>query len=300
MAPRSHRASAPGSLMILGEHAVLTHNKAIVAAIDKKITVSISTRDDNKIKIDAKDFGNLELELGNIDIQAPFEHVISTIKLFEHKICGLDVTINSEFRHDVGFGSSAAVTVAMVDVLLQLCEEDIFKEKLFKLSKDSLLLAKKRGSGADIAASVYGGLIHYCSEPFEVKKLPALPSIVAIYAGYKTPTSVVLAKMAEKQAADPVNYSRIMSLIDICVVAGENAIKAKDWIKLGNIMNEQHKLLVELGVSDNVLDKIHSELCEHESIIGAKISGAGLGDCVIGLGNLPEETFKNQMSVSCD
>ena len=45
------KASAPGSLMLMGEHAVLHGKKALVCAIDQRISVSLTPREDARISI---------------------------------------------------------------------------------------------------------------------------------------------------------------------------------------------------------------------------------------------------------
>lgn len=49
----SYKASAPGSLMLLGEYAVMHDYPALVCAIDKRITVTLVPSDDEVIEIDS-------------------------------------------------------------------------------------------------------------------------------------------------------------------------------------------------------------------------------------------------------
>jgi mevalonate kinase len=61
------------------------------------------------------------------------------------------------------------------------------------------------------------------------------------------------------------------------------AIQEQDWLELGFLFNEQQKCMKSLGVSDDHLDSLIAELRAQPNILGAKISGSGLGDCVIGV-----------------
>ena len=77
----------------------------------------------------------------------------------------------------------------------------------------------------------------------------------------------------------------ILSKIDQCVSEGFQAIQSEDWIKLGSIMNHQQALMSELGVSNEKIDRKMKELKKTYKLLGLKLSGAGMGDYLIGLGN---------------
>src|SRR5438045_3958935 len=72
------RASAPGSLMLLGEYAVLHGQHALVCAIDKRMTVTLSPRDDKKILIESA-LGHYETTLSDLKLVSPFRFVLATL-----------------------------------------------------------------------------------------------------------------------------------------------------------------------------------------------------------------------------
>ena len=67
--------------------------------------------------------------------------------------------------------------------------------------------------------------------------------------------------------------------------AQENAREGA-WDKLGQLMAVQQGLMTSLGVNQPRLQSMIDELNALPTILGAKISGSGLGDCVVGLGNV--------------
>jgi mevalonate kinase len=118
MSPEEIIVSAPGSLMLMGEHAVLHGRRALCAAINRRVCVRLRRRADRRICIRSA-LGQLDTTLDQLAIQPPFTFVLATLHRFRrHLPHGLDITIEAEFSHELGFGSSAAVTVALVGTLI--------------------------------------------------------------------------------------------------------------------------------------------------------------------------------------
>jgi mevalonate kinase len=296
--------------MLMGEHAVLQNKPALVVAIDHRIKVTLIPRTDNQVIIKSA-LGTLQVSLEDCPIQEPFQYILAAILFFKDKLkFGFELTVTAEFPSDVGFGSSAAVTVALVSVLLQVTERDekIIKEsekegdkqppvktalneerlkKIFIICKTVILKVQGMGSGADVAASVYGGMVVYQQNPpYIIKQLPYLPPLVAVYAGFKTPTVSVIKQVMAAQHKYPSLYEKIYDAIEQCVFLALNAIQKEDWSMLGELFNIHQGLMNALDVSMPILNQIIDRLKANATISGAKISGSGLGDCVIGLGTL--------------
>ncbi len=259
----------------MGEYAVLQGKSALVCAIDKRITVSLRSRTDNQLTIHSS-LGNYLGDIFNITPVQPFQFVLSALKQFELKT-GCDITIESEFSSEMGLGSSAAVTVATLAALKKWDNADLIRE-----ARAIIQNVQGLGSGADVSASVLGGVVHYQMEPLFIEKLAADFPISVIYSGYKTPTAEVVKKV--KASLDDAAFNEICYEIDGYVQSAIKALKEKNYLALGQCMNLQQKAMVKLGVNTVELDQIIQTLNQETSILGAKISGSGLGDCVIALG----------------
>jgi phosphomevalonate kinase len=179
--------SAPGKQMIAGEWAVLElGNPCLVAAINNRVRAKIEESREAEILIEDfnlkvladlkkrrlifknklnKEEKNklifikkaIETSLQYLEVEKPFK-----IKTWSETF---QIEVNGE-KKKVGFGSSAASVVATVGGLLKFDGKDIKKEEtkdiIFKLSVISHYFAQgKLGSGFDIAASTYGGVILY-------------------------------------------------------------------------------------------------------------------------------------------
>ena len=269
--------------MLMGEHAVLYGRTALAAAIEQRINVSIRLRDDNKIIVNSKRLGLFETTISELTPQKPFEFVLTAIQLSKINV-GIIVNIHADFCHDQGLGSSAAVTVATVAALAAAQNEMLEQYAIFTRALAVVHAVQKRGSGADVAASVYGGIVEYnCANIPAISKLIFAPEISVIFCGYKKPTTEVIALVREAYEKNTKHYETIFTNIDELVHQAVIAIQEQDWLELGFLFNEQQKCMKSLGVSDDHLDSLIAELRAQPNILGAKISGSGLGDCVIGV-----------------
>ena len=115
----SYTASAPGSLMLLGEHAVLHGQLALVCAVNRRIQVTLTPRKDRTIRISSA-LGRRSMTVDAIKPSKPLRFVMAALRRFAKTLpSGFDLRIDSDFSHQVGLGSSAAVTVATLAVLKQ-------------------------------------------------------------------------------------------------------------------------------------------------------------------------------------
>ncbi len=297
MALELYKVSVPGSMMLMGEHAVLHGHQAIVCAVQQRLHMSLIPQKASTIKISDTRLGTFSCALDALQIQDPFKFVLAAIILFQDQLpSGFELQIDSEFSSTLGLGSSAAVTIATIGVLNQwLNPIPLSQVEILRLAKQVLWRVQGRGSGADLAASLYGGVIAYRLD--EIKQLPLTPNLTAIYSGYKTPTAQVIALIEEARVSAQQKYNDIFLAIHQCAQHAIEAIKASDWPLLGNLFTQHHELQSALGTSNPLLDQLAQLLRQHNSIYGAKLSGAGLGDCVIGLGSATEILVPQQNGI---
>jgi mevalonate kinase len=156
---------------------------------------------------------------------------------------------------------------------------------LYKLAYQVIQKVQWLGSGADVAASVFGGIISYQRQPLEILPLPITwPGLWLVYSGYKTPTAQVLAQVAQRRTHFPTVITQIEDAIGAVSAAALVAIQEQNWLGVGALMNAQQGLMAGLGVSDFILETLIYGLRALPDTLGAKISGSGLGDCVLALG----------------
>lgn len=288
------KASAPGSVMLLGEHAVLHGHSALVCAVDKRMTVKCQPRTDSKIELISA-LGSYQTELSQLEPVAPFKFVLATLKKFQKQLKrGCSITVESEFSDQVGLASSAAVTVATLAAVSAWLGHAYTPTQHIRHARSIVQSVQGFGSGADVAACVLGGMVAYRMQPLFIKNLPDTPALTLMYSGYKTPTTEVVARVTESFSAYPKLYKQVLQAIGDCVEQGIAAATRQNWTELGRVMNIQQGLMDALGVNTSLLNSIIEELRAQKNVLGAKISGSGLGDCVVALGTA--ENYHSEFS----
>jgi mevalonate kinase len=259
-----------GKLMILGEHAVVYGFPCIVSAVNKYLIVEAKINSLGKDEIISPSVKNTAF-------------VQSAIELFRKKFRKEEkVKISTRsFLGNFGLGSSAAVTVGVMKALSELFEIRLKDKELFDLCFQVILQVQKQGSGADLASCIYGNTIFYKGKSKQAKIISKkiLPVVVG-FSGGKASTVDLMKQVFEGNRKNPEKINNIFFEIERIVKSGEEAIIDNNWEKLGSLMNKNHHLLRNLGVSIGKLDKMVEAACKAGSY-GAKLSGAGGGDCMI-------------------
>ena len=288
-----YKSSAPASIKLMGEYAVLHNYPAIACAVDYRASITLTPRIDKKITIKSA-LGNLCINMNLIKVTPPFHYVLQSIKYFYENIThGFDLVIDSTFSSTIGLGSSGAVTVACAKILATWLNIKLDKRELFKICYQIVLDVQQEASGIDIAASIYGGIISYTKDPFEVIPLNNTPDLVLVYSGEKTITTKSLSLVKGVFQDIPELESKLYELIGICVKNGKTAIIRKDWNKLGKLFNIHNGLQEALCTGNKDLSRIYYELIACKEIKGAKISGSGFGDCIVAIGLLSDDFVNN-------
>lgn len=285
----------------MGEYAVLHGKYAVVAAVNKRISVTLAPRADDIISITSA-LGTYKTTLSQIKIVSPFQFVLTAFSKLKNKLkTGCDVVIESEFSHQIGFASSAAVTAATLAALFNWLNVKYTDKQLIKIAREVIQTVQGIGSGADIAACVMGGIIAYRANPFFVEKFPYSYPLSVVYSGSKTPTVEAINRVKNKFSQHELIYKKIIDAIGECSREAIDAIKNQHWQKLGELMNMQQGLMDALGVNTIALNNIVNDLRNNPAILGAKISGSGFGDCVVALGAAEKtEIAISQQGVQCE
>lgn len=171
----------PGKLMMAGEFAVLEpYQNLAVMAVDRFVYTTWEPSERNRITLKDFDLNDLTWEYirDKVTIQSADERVhfvedAMTIAFRYLQESGItpdtfELTIKSELDDasgiKYGLGSSAAVvTSVMTAILKKYLPEDPTAALIFKLAAISHVKTQGNGSGADVAASSYGGILHYSS-----------------------------------------------------------------------------------------------------------------------------------------
>lgn len=281
-------ASAPGKLMLYGEHSVVYGSPCIVTAVDQRVRVSVEPNGEGEIHVCSPNVGLDEYHksigrLGKDDVPKSMQFVEYLVKRFygEYKIKqGIRISTESDFSTQFGFGSSAAVVVALTKALAKYFDIAMDKQKIFELAYQAVLDVQGVGSGFDVAASVYGGTIYYVTPGNVIETVYEgdLPIVVG-YTGVKADTPTLIRQVAELKRNEAWVDS-VFSDIGGLVGEAKELFKSKDFAQLGKLMNKNQRLLSTLNVSSKELNNL-IKAAKAAGAYGAKLSGAGGGDCMI-------------------
>jgi len=280
--------SAPGKLMLMGEHAVVYGFPCIVTAVSERLAVTIEAANDEKITIDAPQVK---------DTRFVDQAIIDGCRALGIVHHGLHIKTQSNFSNCYGFGSSSAVTVATLQALASAFHKQVDKKLLFTLAYKTVLAIQGVGSGFDVAAATFGKTLLYTKGGDTLDQLSwdlnNGVSLVVGYSGIKANTPEIVKNVASKKDANPDVVNRIFEAISKLVLQAKEAGDKKDWETVGKLMNFNQEYLRDLGVSTEKLENMIFA-AKKAGAYGAKLSGAGGGDCMIALVSKEQKTAVEQ------
>lgn len=303
-------SSAPGTLFLFGEHAVVYGEPAIPCAIDRRTTVTANQRSDNDIRIDAPalrfDEVTIKYNDGPPTVDIPTGRVRRAIRYVDTAIdhaqaitdsaAGLDITVESDIPIGAGLGSSAAVTVATLDAAVRayggaMASTDL-AERAYRVESEA---QDGEASRAQTYCATMGGAVRIEGEEHEPVTAPELPFVVG-YDGGGTDTGDIVAEVRALREKHSFIADTVTAIGDL-VRNGETVLATGDTDTLGQLMDINHGLLTALGVSSRSLDAL-AWTARDAGALGAKLTGAGRGGCIVALD--PTDATESALSMSPD
>jgi mevalonate kinase len=275
-------ASAPGKIILFGEHFVVHGTPAILAAIDKRVTVTSSFTDNSTIKVNSE-LGILEVPFwsSHEEVESefrPFVYLANKMTGSNRGFYGLEITIDSDIPIGVGLGSSSACCVAVAASISGLLKE-LSSEEILNLSIEAEKTIFPDTSGADCAVCTYGGMIEHPS----IEKIDNTFELNLLIANSMIPhnTKNSVEKVNKFKENNEERFSQLCDLETKLIGEVITAMKNNDATTFGLKMSENQKYLEEIQVSNDTLHDMISTL--NEISLGSKITGAGDGGCIIAL-----------------
>lgn len=282
--------SAPGKVILFGEHAVVYGHPAIAAATDQRTYVEV-------------DCCGSKVTVNGFRIHERYHSYL--LKAVE-RVWKRDDPVRLQTEGGVpsasGTGSSSALTVAAVGALHQLQELD----DLGALARDAFEVERTTqggGSPTDTTTSAAGGGIAIAGKPPKVGEhlwdlawedaqwtverieLPKL-SLVVGNSGVKGRTDAQVAKVAHAMKKNPLVRDTLQEIGQISRDAVP-ALGAKDWESVGRLMDRAHSCMHTIGVNHQAVQRLIDAVRPVPGTFGAKITGAGGGGSMICLTDKP-------------
>ena len=280
-------ASAPGKVILFGEHFVVYGIKAILCSIDKRITATSEIIDEKKIKIKS-DIGNVEISTDSLstpnrsmDVMKPFLYIAKKALEKSGKNVGIEIKIDSEIPVGIGLGSSSACCVAVVASVMGLFEK-LPKEEILKIAIEAERTIFENTSGADCSVCTFGGLMEYDMKN-GFKKISSKANFDLVIANSKQThfTSEIVENVRRFRENNEDLFASFCDQESILIQNALVALEKNDLKSLGLLMSKNQDLLERINISTEKLAFLIRE--SKKTSFGAKITGAGGGGCMIAL-----------------
>jgi mevalonate kinase len=278
--------TAPGKVILLGEHAVVYGRPAIAAPVWQTVaTAAIKLLPHGSgCTIVAHDLGET-LRLHEQGAEQPLA-LVTRLALAE-----LGIEQDPDWRIDLhstipiasGLGSGAALSTALVRAVFAQVGRAADPAIVSRLVYESERIYHGTPSGIDNTVIAFGTPIWFVRGQPPESFAPPLPFTLAIAdSGIRSPTKETVGDVRRGWEQDPLRYEAIFNAIAAIVHGGRQAIASGDFDRLGHLMNENQALLVQLGVSSAPLELLIAA-ARAAGASGAKLSGGGRGGNVIAL-----------------
>ena len=289
-------ASAPGKVILFGEHAVVYGEPAIAVPLTDlraRVTVSGTAPGTGSI-IDAVDIpdcagrpGGLRCRLEEMASNDPLRAVFAVaVGVVGGKDAGLGdvlVQVSSDIPIGRGLGSGAAVATAIVRALAAFNGRNLTTEQVSKAVFETEKLFHGTPSGIDNTVIAYETPIFFARGQLPIRmKLPKPLRLVIGDAGEAPPTRDVVSFVCRRRQEAPSIYGGLFTSIGRIAREGRRAIEEGDIGLVGRLMNDNHEILQRLGVSSPGLDRL-VKAAVAAGALGAKMSGAGWGGNMVAL-----------------
>ncbi len=288
------KASAPGKVILFGEHFVVYGVKAILCAIDKRITVTSEKTQSKKISIKSNiDYLELEPNKPLSEINSPLKpFYFLADKMLQNQNVGIEINIESDIPLGVGLGSSSACCVAGAASITKLFG-DISKEKILELAIEAEKTIFQNTSGADCTVCTYGGIMEYDKKNgFSKIESESNVHLVIANSNIEHSTDTIVKKVKQFKDENEKEFFQLCNNETKLIEEVLELLKENNIIGLGQKINQNQEYLEAIGVSNEKLrDMIQ---VGQKSSLGAKITGAGGGGCIFSLTD--EENLNNTMN----
>ncbi len=273
-----------GKVILFGEHGVVHGRPALALSVHGGAEVHAEAASERLTR--------LHIAPWNVDVDSgPAENVGRESLQSALRVArgfyddDVELSLRGEMRlpSGAGMGSSAALGVAVLRAMDEARGITRPNEELYERSLAWERVFHGNPSGVDNAMATYGGMaVFKKGEPLQPIVARRRVQIVAAYSGESSSTKTMVASVARQYEREPARVGKLFDAIAAIVSNGKLALEQGDLKSLGQLMTLNHKLLASLMLSTDALE----EMIEHASkagALGAKVTGAGGGGCMIAL-----------------
>ena len=279
---------APAKSILFGEHAVVYGYPAIaIPLFERQSTTYILANpkgQTGEVTIEAPGI-ELNSRLDALDLSHPFRIAISRTQqaVGAASIPACHIRIVSTIPIASGLGSGASIAASLARTLSMFLGNPLQDEHVSAIAFEVDKVYHGTPSGIDNTVIAFGKPVYFLKDQPFTLLTPACPlDFLIADTGVRSSTREMVLGLRERWQQESAKYDKLFEEIKSVVVQARASIEAGDLETLGDLMNQNHHLLQDLGVSHPMLDQL-VETAMSSGALGAKLSGAGGGGNMIAL-----------------
>ena len=269
-----------GKTILIGDQFVLEEVPAIVSSIPFETEALVERiegdgwiLEDNRMEVPGYKEKKKEQQIESIN------RILEVMKI-DVKQTPIKITYGGDLLAGSGVGASAASCVSLARALNEEFNLGYSVEEINHVGWEGEFAYHGVPSGVDNTASTYGGLMVYQvkgeQKRFENIQLPKPIEVVLGNSGVTANTAALDGFIQKEKKQDPELFtSRIKTITDQSYEM-KQALEAYDLKKVGEIMTENHKILINMNLSHDILVYL-CKLAIEKGALGAKVTGGGRG-----------------------
>jgi mevalonate kinase len=273
-------ASAPGKIILVGEHAVVYGQPAIALPVTqvKAEVMAQAGRPNTGIIINAADIRR-EYMVGGAHPDEPLAFTCRTLltKLGIKRMPDVLLTLRSDIPIASGLGSGAATATAMAKALARWLGWELSPAQLSAIVYETEKIHHGTPSGIDNTVIAHEKPVWFVrGDPVQTFSVKGDFTFLVANTGIHSPTRITVGDVRKRWEAEPERYNLLFDQVGTLVRSARQALEQGDTPLLGTLMNQNHTFLQEMGVSALANDKL-AEAALAAGAVGAKVSGGGRG-----------------------
>jgi mevalonate kinase len=281
-------SSAPGKIILCGEHAVVYGQPAIALPVydvhTRCVILAKPNAETQQVIIKDHAFG-LDTELGLLKPDHPIRKTIESVLavLGVDHLPACEVQIHSTIPHSGGLGSSASIAVALTRATASFLGHPLEDIEVNKIAFEIEKLHHRTPSGIDNSVITYAKPVFYMKDtPIEILDLVHPMVLLIADSGIKGSTAKAVDLVRKRWKTSPIEFEGYFVEIGGITLKIKRLLQTGDNEEIGDLLTKNHKLLKEIGVSLPELDHL-VDVAIRSGAYGAKLSGGGMGGNVIAL-----------------
>jgi len=279
------KASAPGKVILFGEHAVVYGQPALAVPVTQvQAEVRIDKIFSPGIRINAPNI-QLNERMDSLGSSHPLAATVrNTLTALEAgSLSGVTILVRSSIPVASGLGSGAAVSVAIIRALAKHLKKELTDEQVSALAFETEKLYHGTPSGIDNTVVTYAKPVYFVKgQPIEILRVKKPFTIVIGDTGIPASTRESVRNVRVQHHKNPDRYETLFAAIGSIAKTACQLIESGMPESFGPLMDENHALLRSMKVSSPELDNL-TEAARKAGALGAKLSGGGRGGNMIAL-----------------